>query len=610
MNKSLATSISKTVTISIALFVALFYAINLSNFAGGFEADLYTARMNSISNDRDLNLINNIPNEFNWIITTTDNVVDMHDWGAPLLWSNFHWFFSHLKAIIPMKTIEKVTDNLSYDFSHMIILLLNIMFFSLSIKFLYNESKNFNLKHHYLTTFLVIISTGALNQLLFNFDNADILAGTFTVFLITTILKYRNDQNLPFYFFLALGIILGYARTVKISYFTMLPLLLLLFFVNNITTKYTKIRQLAWISLGFISIYLMQITNNYITYGSSFTLFQGYEYAYSLEYLLNLNSYWRTFVGPGGIFLATPIVFLALLFFVYSLWKFRLKDFNLYFIYNVLFINVLAKFALASSAIVMGQQGYGLRLYSIDIFIFYFVISYALNSNYITLKIAIYLSALWAFINLLWWQSIYGIVEIYNAYYLFDFSKAWDQVTKASFNFLRLTSELPSFFRHHYGYLAVILVLILVYQVITSNYLKKSFIYSLATILFFNIAGLTFLNGYYNDKNSQKYFSRNNYMDFVVGNGMNIFLFHEVLSTMILGLEIDKIDKNFKQFSYRKKLFLNYYKKSKEEILWDGRNYKNSKLFNTYYFEGTYLKGLKEYQSLDYNTPIQIKPFY
>lgn len=589
---------SKHIYVPILLFIAFFVFLNVPYTKGSFEAELYDSRMESIVNDFDLNLVNNVQKGQEWIITKTDNYPDMHDWGAPYVWSMFYKVvkLSHLNF---PDIVQRVTGQ-NFTIENLVIMLVNFLFFLLTMSVLSRIGKELEIDSHLNIILIMIISMGTISVLSLEFSSADMVASFLSAYVFLSVIRSTDRNSLLYY--ICLGFVMGFARFTKISYMLVLPSIFLYLYIHTRDIKLFFKKSIALI-IGFSSIYILLQVNNFIMFGQ-IELNQGYGYAYSIDHIRNLNVYWKNFFGPGGIYFTTPILLVSFLLFgkllIDLIRKKSLKKFEQ--AYTIFYFSVFAKLILGASAIIIGFQGYGLRQFSIEMYLFYFCIAYFLSMKNRAMTSIILLCALWALINFFWWESISGSAEIFNSYYIQTPSRIFGEVLNMLYRIWRGILHLPSYMIDGWAYFVIISFLYAIYRFLTPLLGKKTFTYYLGTLLFLSVLALTISNGIYNDKNSKEFLHQGGYLNKVVGAGENIFIVHEVLSTMVLGLEMEKIDQNYPNFVYRKKVLMDYLKKTKEEVLWDGIGYKDKIIFHSVYFPDNFY----EEKSLDYKIPTQL----
>lgn len=281
------------------IFIGLFCFLSLSLILKGgsqfYEASVYIDYLRSFLSDYDFNLINQVPKEMGWIVSSTYYFPDFHpETQTPFL--AFFYFF------------ERLTSHFAHISDKYLLSALSLNFFIIfvSIKLCGELTKEFfGVKDEKMFISLFLSST----LLYFCFFTSTVSDSFSIPVLFYLLLHYKRFQKLnSFSNPLIFGIVLGFFFGLKSIY---IPISLYLL-IRVICTK--KFEQKALVAFGIFIPVLLKAGNSKVKFDSFFmepnsgarVLFD-----YSFEHLYRKITI--GFFGPDGFFLLNPVLLIGLI---------------------------------------------------------------------------------------------------------------------------------------------------------------------------------------------------------------------------------------------------------------------------------------------------------
>ncbi|MCF8057911.1 MAG: hypothetical protein K9K67_01335 [Bacteriovoracaceae bacterium] len=505
------------------LYLLMVFLIALNSKFNAFEGNLYNKKLLSIVKDNDFNVVNNTQPPWSTLITATDNVGDMHDFGAPILWA----------GIIK-------TYNLFFNFDEIVLNFENV--------FISNYDSFFIVFHLFLLFFIrkweiekgtrewlfwaIILSLSIHDYLIDNIFNADIMALFFMSYITHSILKKDLSKAHPTHAY-SLGLTFGLLRAIKITSILYLPAFLL-FFLLSIPNKKESFQFIARFLLGFALILLTILINNYTILGD-WSFLQGYNYSYALIHPLNLNGWKATYLYPRSLFLhSVPILVMLVTYILFSIKKAKsLEAKNIFFL--VAGAGILLKLSLGIFGAADHFLGVGARQFFLDIPVILFFLSWAyekqkrLTTGCVVFGIlsAIYFNCEWLLLNKD--PEAFSLVPLLNfkENLIFAFSLIPYVFKKIFFVFRFCVQD--------FRYISVFIFftsIVLISSVVRKNEKLNSLLPFICASVFIYIS---FLNLKNNINNTYDYFLKNGYSNRIIGATGKLYLYHEINSGLALG---------------------------------------------------------------------------
>lgn len=565
------------------LFSIFSVCLHVSSYFDDFEGGSYTAYMNSLILDGDLNIINNVAPSNRWLVTKNFNHPDMHDHGAPVLWAPYlgvtklyHSIFTSIDQRVSLLN-QRV-----HRLDSLVILLLSITMGLISFVLLRRYAAE---EHHYNVSnfqmLALIMATGFFNYWLRDVSTADLTAFFVTVVFLIACSELRKRPSMQMLFLI--GLLLGLGKVIKISFILLTPVLLPYYWAAYARDRLTvQLRNLASLSLSFGLIYYCLELNNFIKFGL-WNPTQGYEYSYSWFFFLNLDTPMKFLFGPTGLFFGTPIYFLIPFMFIHTLWKIA-KNKTITFTHQVflmLSLSFLTKIMLSMMAL-GPMQGFGSRMFLVDIP----CLLLAINLFYQELSISkkfknffLVLCLLWTTTLFFWSQVVDDfIIEQITAYYIQD----WQALALRAMSFIKTSFWAVVNFPRILFYELVFLPLVFPLAFLSHLSLKSSttqlrhcvqaFIILFAA-WYITVTGLNFTN---NSKHVQVMKEQGLFENAVVASGPNAYVYDEMMSSLPYSMNVAKWEGNREIYEIRLQIFLEYLDKMEREILVDPINLKES----------------------------------
>lgn len=385
------------------LFTILFLRVNHQNIS--VEKNIYDYYSESIVNDLDLNVINQVPDKERWQITRSGNWPDVHSNGIVNMWAPF---FTYKKLMQPFvssgnKNLIVLTRSLAtVFFSAMTIMLTAFLLGELFP----GKKRGWVFVTLSLTTsywWFTFVQPG-------NADVTSSVLATLEVGMFFYLLKNWSTRSLFFF-----GLLLGAGLALKIDhvFYFILPVYLLIHYFLNTKSLKATIKNGLIFSVGVLINLIPMLINDSVKFG-----FVNYGYAD----VVNFDYYvlWPNLVYPSGFFNNCPIYlacFLGLIFLCLE----KKKDFSLIVLGSIpFFALVIESFAR------IHHESYGARHWVPHFAIF----AILLMSLYEKVKDVKWKKVLfWAFVVLAAGQNIIkGFSYILNYEHFFFGQSQWQEM--------------------------------------------------------------------------------------------------------------------------------------------------------------------------------------
>ena len=287
-----------------------FFLVFQTNFSGPDEP-IYYAYTESLVEDGDLNVVNNLDSNSDYYsssrvieVSKTYNFPDFHNHGGVILWAPF---YASSKLVHFLATKFNIAQLVGYSFGRLANCLMSFStvvfgFFVLILTYVLCRYF-FPDKISLFSTLAICFGTPFFYFLLFEVGNAQILAALFSVLSIGAIVYIVNTQR-PCWF--VYGLFFGVCIVVKVDIWFQIFCIGFLFVVLLILRRIT-LANIGLFILGIIPLYLLKSVNDYIKYGSLHVGEVGIFNPKSLYLTEMLFSTYR------GYFYTSPILYVCLL---------------------------------------------------------------------------------------------------------------------------------------------------------------------------------------------------------------------------------------------------------------------------------------------------------
>jgi len=559
---------AKYIITTLVFHFVLFYGIFFDTFAPAMDNRVYAAYTESITTDFDLNIANNVSKDLSWLVSKTYNNPDMHDHGLTTLWSPFFIYTKFLSHFNVGPVRDVVTNNIIQAIITLFFSLLGIIF---SKKLL----DTFKTKSNpYVPISIFALTTSFAWYSTIHHQNSDL-----TVFFFASLFlwacKYLFDVKENKYNFF-LGLLWGVGLSIKISMLFYFPCIVYFF-----CESYGYIPKKKWLTpvlsflLGLAATFSLFYTNIVLKFGF-FVFGGGYKETLQLDYSL----FWEALIGPNGYFHLAPITLLCFLVWGYVLLKTIRKPLEATKLERFIFLAMtgpILKMFLECFGFFESSE-FGVRHYLLDLPLFSAVILYTIEKakassitiikKYYYIPIAMLL--LWSFTLYLWfWEVHERVPHQWGAYYI---NETAFFLKSLSFYFMKIgetfkysLETLSDFFVY------LPLTLILTFSLIHFHQSKitKKFVLILSSFIIFSYTIITALNYSYNESNVAKMKTNGDFTNIVVANGIDLYLYDEILSSIGKGLRYNKVRKKKDKFKLLKSSLVNYLDTIETQIVHD-----------------------------------------
>ncbi|AUN99931.1 hypothetical protein C0V70_17830 [Bacteriovorax stolpii] len=545
------------------LFTILFLRVNHQNMS--VEKNIYDYYSESIVNDFDLNVINQVPDKERWQITRSGNWPDVHSNGIVTMWAPFFAYKKVMQTFVSEdnKKLIVLTRSLATVFFSVVTIILMV--------FLLGEL--FPGKNRGWVFITLSLTTSYWWFTFVQPGNADVTSSVFATFEIGMffyLLKNWSTRSLFFF-----GLLLGAGLALKIDhifYFILPVYLLIQYFLATRSFKATIKNGLIF-SAGVLINLIPMLVNDSVKFG-----FVNYGYAD----VVNFDYYmlWPNLVYPSGFFNNCPIYFACFVGLISLLFE-KKKDIPLIILGSIPFLAlVIESFAR------IHHESYGARHWVPHFAIF----AILLMSLYEKIKDVRWKKILFViFIVLASGQNIIkGFSYILNYEHFFFGRNQWQEMA-AWFSYQGITGLFANiFYFPEVGLkLRFMLPLVLICAFGTMKLyrylaIEKKSILALVSVLtvYFSCSYLliTGLNLKYNQQNYIAYKATGKLDQAIVGAGPNIQSLFENLGTYEKLLRFYRYREDEKRVQVIEKSRKAYIQKAASEIIYDPVGFKESLL--------------------------------
>ncbi|MBT3585370.1 MAG: hypothetical protein HN509_10730 [Halobacteriovoraceae bacterium] len=277
------------------------------------ENSVFGQYVESMLEDGDFNISNQVSSKRRWVVTKTYNHPDVHDNGLAVFWLPFFGYTKVLKSFsLPTSlgqargyTLAQVIANLFYG------LLTLILLSKIMQTFLQKKDST-------KTLFFLSLGTPFIWYLIFHPFSSDITLSTLgALWFLFLIINIKNGSPLRWFLF---GLLSATFFAAKISaVFFLTGLGSLLFLKRKSSLKELIKKALLPFGLGFTIILTALLINEWIKYG-----FVSYGYFALLNYDYYLLG--ETLWGPSGYLYVSPILILPIFGLLLNCYRFKLGD--------------------------------------------------------------------------------------------------------------------------------------------------------------------------------------------------------------------------------------------------------------------------------------------
>lgn len=573
---------SKILALSFILYSFIIIKLGTFDKIPSVEFNFYESYTESLIQDFDLNILNNIPKQYAWIVSPTFNYPEMHDHGGPVLWLPFIYLLSLFK----IKTTF-ISTTMQYSQNTVLFFILNFILFSVALiltaKIYRHISKT---SVNLFANIFVIFGTGLFYFSLVEYNGTENTLFFYTSLIFLQIIQIRPDDKPHNYLFF--GILFAFGHIIKIHFLSYLLAFSVIYYLKNSKLqKKEHLLNFIYFNLGFFSLLALLEYNNYLKFGF-FNIAQGYQNEFSIDSFVKLGANFITYFGPIGFFYVTPIFLFSFILFVRGAYRWVTKK-NILFTEKLgilLYSSVIIKLIILEFLPTPGLCEFGGRNFIIDsaahiILISNYLTEIKINRRkyYFILSLG-FLACSWTLLHYFWQNQVAGWKPDQRmAHYIWDFDILLSDI---KIHYGRLYNTLK-YFRIYFlnninlFYLCFILAFFVFKISYLTNFLNRKKNLSFIAIYLFCIYTLTtFINSYFNPINSLAMKQSHSYENIVVGNGSNVFTYDNMTIDLLLSLELDKYYGFKDDFEFKKKWYVNYLNHVKNEVIEDKINFLNT----------------------------------
>lgn len=582
MNCSLL-KLLKFVLLLLALYSTVILHVGTFSSEPETEYGFYVNYAQSIVENHDLNILDQIKPAAAWIVSETFNYPEMHDYGISIFWSPL-FYFAHLVQAKPLIIGHK---NSTISAEYIVVLVSNFVLTFLSFSLLSSWYRKFSgMSVHRVVLFAVFWGTGFFYYLFEQYDGTET-----TVFFFAMLMVYYASllsDRFTFLDFVFLGIFFAFGRLIKIHFISFI-LPFMFFYISSLKRNGIKKHAVALLSfsVGAIPILFANEYNNFLKFG--FVNFgQGYLEEFSFESFLNNQNILDSYFGPVGLFSQMPIFLLACLSFLYLLYKW-IENPNTMSTVNklavVVYVSIIAKMALFLFVPTCSQIEFGGRNFIIDTVAQILVLNAIyerFKSNLRNLAICKFLmvgSVFWTILNYFWYSKIVTLIPDQRLVrYMDDPAIVWNQALNLAINLKTTFAFFPSLFFSNVAYLLWFIFPTLVlynYKKIIRWLSDEKKIKFVSIYLFLLVTVVTFLNHKNNRMNANVLRNSGRFDNIVIGNGPHIFTYDNVATDLVPSLEADKHRRHKKKFDAKLEFFQKFLVAAKNEVVFDNIGFLN-----------------------------------
>lgn len=516
-------------SIAVIIFLSLsLFSLRFDPEVKELEYGVFSDFVTSIVRDGDLNIINQVKKDQQWLVTSTYNHPTIHDHGISVLWLPFYAY---------TRLLDVFSVDLDYDkrqgykptmvFANLFYFLLIAIASFKAVEFFFNR------KLELIDYFIITFGTPYFWYGLVHPSSADLTSAIFPfLYLICHNACLRNVEKKNWYIY---GVLLAMGTITKVSllFYFILPLHYL--FVKRGSWLIELKKYILPFLFGCLSIGLPYLCNEWIKYGQLHYSYAGIVANYYLLY--------ETVLGPSGYFIVSPIYLMIIISLIMLAKNREIK--NRSFIIFLLFAPILK--VLVESFTYAGNAEFGGRHLITDYlaFLLLFPTLYfkEFKKRWIIRSIAIALMIYCVLMGFLYMKNISGGSFSWGMHYELPFqavSSQWDKFlyflerVRNGFSFTNLL-ELSKYF---ILILLSSISLVEIYRLnISDPVLRKKILHRSTAFLLFVYLLITGLNIVNNERNILALKSQDFFNETVVVNGPEAFHFDDNVGNMIVLLE-------------------------------------------------------------------------
>lgn len=532
---------------SLILFVlgVVAYRFSETTGRGPVEYGVFTAYGVSLMEDGDMNIINQLPDIFAWMITESGSDVDYHEYGKssialPLLFLAKLFKLNHF-------------PNHSYYYFFFILFNLGIVYLWLNLlnrtcQLFLGDKKNFK---WIITLFFFNIPVWWYS--FFQVNGSDLIACLLFNFIIYTFLK--NLDVSKWGYLIPQAALLLFAAFVKVTFLFYLPLWGFYLFHHSFNKKIVA-KVLCAQLIGLVIVYLPHIIFQHYKYGQ---VLLGHSENFRPQFFV----LWETLFSQNGYFISTPFFFLSLAGLLLLIFK-KKEIYSKFLLYMGFWFVV--KLILVSFRPIEDEL-FGSRMIMLDSYLFLplglIFLKQMFGSHYIKASFAVLgLGTLYSFYSMCIFLSDQ---DAWNAVYNFKFSHF--QMGLSYFNNIITSLKIDDFtFCARYFLLSMVVagVCLVIKNV---PYKRTSQAITLSILASFLIGHALHL--YHFKDNVESLRASSFYENKLMAKGPHLFIYDDTVSVFEKSMFNAKMRGDEEGYLLREKVLKEYYEKIKLEIIHD-----------------------------------------
>lgn len=487
------------------------------------ENNIYGLTTQSVVEDGDLNIINNAPKEMTWLVSSTKNHPDIHDWGSVTIWAPFY-FYAKILTRLGLYPEDCHLDN--YETAQVMATVFFAVIFIILAWFIL---KSFSLNRN----FTAIIATSFFGTSFWWFAimepsaNEVISSVIFELLILFFISSVKN--NYPAKWYGILGALFALLISFKFESF-IYPMIFFIYLFYEEDKFNEKMKKLFCFVLGFVIIFLIDKGTLWMRWGF-IDLPQLFILKHQAQFISNRFAILKGLFGPSGLIFLSPVYLFSMIGIIQALASsdnFGLSKKEIAILRSIFGV-FLIQFCLSFFHSFGGKDFVG-RQFIFQQIIFILGLSLFFNNlklSYISKKIYYLLFSAISVWSLFWLflyytdQSNFGFFyPLIDAQQIYFISEIWAMglSSMSDFYLRELFNASVFWFPFYCGFI------VWIYCVF--NIEKKKYFSALKTtsitvlFLFFTVAALNLIN---NSSNVEKLKSEGFFNNKVVGSGIGIY---------------------------------------------------------------------------------------
>ncbi len=546
-----------------------------------FEFGIYVSYALSLVQDLDLNIINNLLyTNYDWLVSTTYNFPDIHEYGTAFLWLPFYMYI-HLLKLFGVSSNIVLFDSTVIDGYIGITALVSIVFSLGGVCLIYKGLRSVIPKwQDKFILFLALFCTP-----LFFYTFGTYTGSETTLFLVSNFAIYLavNKKLTTLKQVLLLGVLVGIARTIKVSVVFLLPFFLY-YLVTISNSKKEFLKKAFLFGLGFGVVEVFRHATNYFRYGFS-SLFTVVDSYLSWDSFLNSSIPSKIVFGPNSIFINNPLYLIGIILFAIYLVKLLKKQrlpLEMMEKYGlVLLACMLFKFSMGFFIIFEQSTEFGGRHFINDIFGICIVLFYFLKNNRYrkTVMLFFLLCSMYQLIILLTYIEVPGFKQCF-----LNWKTCWISephvLIERFVNLLRIlfNSFSPSLnnilFLLKISPVVILVSVFILFKMFPLGNTRVSIrSETIIIVLLLVLLSSSILNFYFNFKNVEVMKRTGRFDNVIIGTGPNLFVYDDYTDEMFKLMEQMKRTRKREQFEYSKGIFKSFLKSIPSEVKHNGAKF-------------------------------------